>query len=63
MLNEAETVVPAVPITSSGSVMGAGPPDTGGTSMIAALAVLVVSAALVAVTVTVCWLEIVLGAV
>ena len=63
MVTEVVAVVPLGPITSTGSVMGVAGPLEAGVRVTVAVAVLVGSAALDAVTVTVCWFEIVAGAV
>jgi hypothetical protein len=63
MVTEVVSVVPLGPITSTGSVTGPGGPLEAGVSVTVAVAVLVESATLDAVIVTVCWLEMVAGAV
>jgi hypothetical protein len=63
MVIEVVTAVPLGPITSTGSVSGPDGPLEAGVRVTVAVAVLVGSATLAAVMVTVCWLEIVAGAV
>jgi hypothetical protein len=63
MITDVVAVVPLGPITSTGSVTGVAGPLDAGVRVTVAVAVLVGSATLDAVTVTVCWLEIVAGAV
>jgi hypothetical protein len=63
MITEVVAVVPLGPITSTGSVMGVAGPFEAGVRVTVAVALLVGSATLDAITVTVCWLEMVAGAV